>query len=109
MVHLGIDPALVEVLESEHQAMARALEPEWLDTLPPDDPRAVRSRADLRRVNALMGNARIVADLLRGAPRPLRRVAELGAGDGTFALRVVRALGPAPRGPGSPSSIARPW
>ena len=75
-------------------AMARAVEPEWLDTLPPDDPRAVRSRADLRRVNVLMGNARIVAGLVRGAtPGPLRRVAEIGAGDGTFALRVARALG----------------
>ena len=78
--------------------VARALEPEWLDTLPPDDPRAVRSRADLRRVNGLMGNARIVADLLRGASTPLRRVAEIGAGDGTVALRVIRALGAAARG-----------
>ena len=74
-------------------AMARAVEPEWLDALPPDDPRAVRSRADLRRVNVLMGNARIVAGLVRGAAAgPLRRVAEIGAGDGTFALRVARAL-----------------
>ena len=72
--------------------MARAVEPEWLDTLAPDDPRAVRSRADLRRVNGLMGNARIVAGLLRGAAAgPVRRVAEIGAGDGTFALRVARA------------------
>ena len=74
-------------------AMGRAVEPEWLDTLPPDDPRAIRSRADLRRVNVLMGNVGIVAGLVRGATTaPLRRVAEIGAGDGTFALRVARAL-----------------
>ena len=43
---------------------ARVLEPEWLDELPPQDPRAVRSRADLRRVNWLMGNARLIARVL---------------------------------------------
>jgi hypothetical protein len=37
---------------------ARRLEGEWLDELPADDPRARRSRADLRRINAIMGNAR---------------------------------------------------
>ena len=75
-------------------AMARAVEPEWLDTLPADDPRAVRSRADLRRVNGLMGNARIVAGLLRRSmPQPPAAIAEIGAGDGTFALRVTGALG----------------
>ena len=74
-------------------AMPRAVEPEWLDTLPADDPRAVRSRADLRRVNGLMGNAAIVAGLLReNAPRGGRRLAEIGAGDGSFALRVAHRL-----------------
>ena len=43
-------------------AMARRLEAEWLDVLPASDPRAARSRRDLVRVNALMGNARIVAN-----------------------------------------------
>ena len=41
--------------------VARVLEPEWLDALPHEDPRARRSRRDLVRVNALMGNDRIVA------------------------------------------------
>src|SRR3954468_21287631 len=72
---------------------ARRLEVEWLDELPADDPRAKRSRADLRRINALMGNARIVASaakpLLSSAPRSL---VELGAGDGEFALRAARLL-----------------
>jgi SAM-dependent methyltransferase len=72
-------------------AMARRLEAEWLDVLPASDPRAARSRRDLARVNALMGNARIVANALRAAAP--RRIADLGAGDGRFALRVLRAVG----------------
>ena len=76
--------------------MTRRVEPEWLDELPADDPRARRSRADLRRVNALMANARIVAgELVRSLPGPAASIAEIGAGDGAFALRVVARL-PAP-------------
>ena len=67
---------------------SRSLEPEWLDHLPPEDPRAVRSRADLRRVNAIMGNARIIARHLGGA----RRVADLGGGDGSLMQAVQRRL-----------------
>jgi hypothetical protein len=68
---------------------SRSLEPEWLDHLPPDDPRAVRSRADLRRVNAVMGNARIIARHLGQATR----VADLGGGDGSLMRAVARRLG----------------
>ena len=79
--------------------MARRVEPEWLDELPADDPRARRSRGDLRRVNALMANARIVAgDLARACPVPIASIAEIGAGDGAFALRMVARL-PAPDSP----------
>jgi 23S rRNA U2552 (ribose-2'-O)-methylase RlmE/FtsJ len=67
---------------------SRSLEPEWLDELPPEDPRAVRSRADLRRVNAIMGNARIIARHLGQA----RRVADLGGGDGSLMRAVERKL-----------------
>ena len=66
----------------------RSLEPEWLDELPPDDPRAIRSRDDLRRVNAIMGNARIVARHLGKA----RRIADLGGGDGSLMRAVGRRL-----------------
>ena len=73
--------------------MTRRVEPEWLDVLPPADPRAMRSRRDLVRVNALMTNASIVAGALRGALRTgPATIAEIGAGDGAFALRVARAL-----------------
>jgi SAM-dependent methyltransferase len=74
--------------------MARRVEPEWLDSLPPEDARARRSRRDLVRVNALMANAGIVGGALS---RRLRkgdglRLVELGAGDGRFAARVLRRL-----------------
>jgi hypothetical protein len=78
--------------------MTRRVEREWLDELPADDPRARRSRGDLRRVNGLMANARIVAgDLVRACPRRVTSLAEIGAGDGAFALRMVARL-PAPEG-----------
>ena len=72
--------------------MTRSVEPEWLDVLPPDDPRAMRSRRDLRRVNALMANASIVASELRSATASIASLAEIGAGDGAFAARLARAL-----------------
>ena len=70
---------------------SRTVLPEMLDALPPDDPEAQGSRRDLTRINGLMGNARIVASLL--AARPPGRLLEIGAGDGRFALSVVRRLG----------------
>ena len=66
----------------------RVVEPEWLDTLPPDNPRAQRSRRDLVRVNALMGNAWIVRKELRRLAEA-RSIAELGAGSGVFCLGVL--------------------
>ena len=68
----------------------RCIEPEWLDELPVDDPRAARSRRDLQRINALMMNDAIVARALARAAgaRGPRTIAEIGAGDGTFMLRL---------------------
>jgi hypothetical protein len=66
-----------------------------LDDLPVDDPRAVRSRVDLRRVNALMGHRRLIRRALPTA-RPGRlplHIADLGAGDGEFMLGLARSLG----------------
>jgi hypothetical protein len=71
---------------------ARVIEAEWLDELPHADARARRSRRDLVRVNALMGNARIVAAELAKLPA-LRSVAEIGAGDGAFMRAALRRLG----------------
>jgi hypothetical protein len=74
--------------------MQRSVKPELLDNLPPTDPRAVRSRSDLQRVNAWMGNCATMARALRSASNGQmhRRLVELGAGDGTFLLRVARRL-----------------
>lgn len=72
---------------------ARRIEPEWLDGLPAADPRAIRSRRDLVRVNTLMSNPGIVAGELRSRlRRGAARIAEIGSGDGAFALRVARRI-----------------
>ena len=67
-----------------------------LDALPASDPAAIRSRRDLQRLNRLMGQAGSVARLLRahGATRSMRRVVDLGGGDGTLLLQVARKLAP---------------
>src|SRR5581483_391615 len=67
--------------------MQRKLQPEILDTLPPDHPDALHSRRNIRQLNALMANFRWFAATLPGLLRPGERALELGAGDG--------ALGPA--------------
>jgi SAM-dependent methyltransferase len=73
--------------------MERVVEPEWLDELPASDSRASRSRQDLRRINALMGNAALVAaSLRRNGACEMNRLVELGAGDGSFALSLARRL-----------------
>jgi len=74
--------------------MERSVRPELLDELPPDDPSAKRSRRDLQRVNAWMGNCRIMARALRSTcPGPAaRRLVDLGAGDGKLLLAVARRL-----------------
>jgi hypothetical protein len=73
----------------------RVVEPELLDNLPTADPRAVDSRADLRRLNVIMGHMTILSRAFRSRlevtafrSRPLQLV-ELGAGDGTFLLRLA--------------------
>lgn len=69
----------------------RVVVPELLDRLAADDPRAVRSRRDLVRVNAVMGQARIMARALAGFRAP-GLIADLGGGDGRFLLSVARRL-----------------
>lgn len=74
--------------------LKRSLSPELLDELPASDPQAIRSRLDLRRINALMANARHMAKavrLARPAARP-RRIVDLGAGDGSLLLAWVRRM-----------------
>lgn len=70
---------------------ARVLTPEMLDHLAPGDPRAVRSRRDLVRINAVMGQAPAMARLLSDFPAP-KLIADLGGGDGRFMLAVAKRL-----------------
>ncbi len=70
---------------------ARVVEPELLDGLPEGHPDACRNRADLRRLNNLMGNYRWLRRSLLRILRPGESVVEPGAGDGHFATRHLRS------------------
>ncbi len=75
----------------------RTVRPEILDELPAADERAARSRRDLQRINRVIGScgimSRAVRHALASAPQhvPLR-ILELGAGDGSLALRIAKRL-----------------
>ena len=72
----------------------RVVGPELLDELPVQDPRALRSRRDLRRGNTWLRHPRIMARTLQegfSIHRPLE-ITELGAGDGHFLWRVACRL-----------------
>ena len=78
----------------------RSVAPEMLDHLAPDDPRARRSRGDLRRIHRMMGSVRILKNAITrlGLTVPPRRILELGAGDGSLMLRVAPLLPPVTAG-----------
>jgi hypothetical protein len=74
----------------------RIVQPELLDALPPDDPRARQSRRDLQRLNSVMRHHACLTGALHKAVRgrPPERITELGAGDGHFLLHVAKSLAP---------------
>jgi hypothetical protein len=72
--------------------LPRRIQPETLDQLAESDPRAVRSRADLRRINRVMGTRTIMLRALRHEIAAPRRIIELGAGDGMLMLGLARRL-----------------
>ncbi|MEI8288728.1 MAG: class I SAM-dependent methyltransferase [Verrucomicrobiota bacterium] len=75
--------------------MKRLVQAELLDALPPEDPRAIRSRRDLHRINWWMRNHVIMARALeKNLPAAPKAIIELGAGDGNFLLRVAQRVGP---------------
>jgi methyltransferase family protein len=76
--------------------MNRLVQPELLDELPPDDPRARWSRRDLRRINAWMRNHSIMAKALQTAANGYapKQITDLGAGDGNLLFRVAREISP---------------
>jgi hypothetical protein len=80
----------------------RSVLPETLDSLSEDDPDAIRSRHDLRRIHFMMGTRAIILDALCGALTIERaadslRILELGAGDGRIMLDIARRFKPAYR------------
>jgi 2-polyprenyl-3-methyl-5-hydroxy-6-metoxy-1,4-benzoquinol methylase len=92
--------------------MRRRVEPEILDGLPADDPEAVRSRRDLRRINVLMGNLAWMQRAMRMLPEGCAgRLVEIGAGEGELLERVrndfesVRGVDLAPRPAGLSAEI----
>lgn len=96
--------------------LRRRIQPELLDRLPATDPAALRSRADLRRLNVLLGNFRWFTANLAGplGASPAASVVEIGAGDGSlgrclfhrFAPLVYTGLDLVPPPPDWPAELA---
>lgn len=73
-------------------SLPRRVQPELLDTLDHDDPRARRARRDLHSIQRAMATLSIALralDQLAERCRP-RSIIELGAGDGSLLLRIAR-------------------
>jgi len=92
----------------------REVLPEILDHLPADDSEALRSRRDLKRINALMGNESWICRTIRHFPEAAARgIVELGAGEGLLAARMagvfpaspITAYDLAPPPPSLPPSV----
>ena len=76
--------------------MLRNVEPELADNIPGDDPRAIRFRKDLSRLNTFTMTDRVMARTLLkhwGSEAP-NEIVDLGGGDGAFMLRVAQRLAP---------------
>jgi hypothetical protein len=69
-------------------AIGRVVIPEILDGLPANDPAALRSRRDLRLINATMGNFRWVERQVARLPEG-GALLEIGAGDGRLSARLA--------------------
>lgn len=71
--------------------MQRTLQPELLDSLPPDHPDALHNRRDLRLTNQILGNHRWIDRTLARQLAPGEVALELGAGTGELGRRLHRA------------------
>ena len=70
----------------------RVIIPEILDSLNPADPRAIRSRRDLRWIDLYLGNSRWVVRRVKKHPPPPARIIEIGAGEGDLCRKVQTSL-----------------
>lgn len=69
----------------------RIVIPELLDHLPADDPDALRSRIDLRRINFFMGNERwLRCSVRRFQDAAIHGITELGAGTGDLTRMLAK-------------------
>lgn len=73
-----------------HTSFPRVLQEEMLDELPEDDPRAMRSRRDLQRINRIMGAVGIIAQALKRSQHAPKCIIELGTGDGSLMLGLAK-------------------
>jgi hypothetical protein len=73
-------------------SLPRRVEPELLDDLGADDPRAQRSREYLRRIHRAMSVLSVLKRALDSATSgsPPHTIVELGAGDGSLMLRLAQ-------------------
>jgi hypothetical protein len=70
----------------------RFLTDEILDSMDPSDPRAIRSRHDLRWINFFLGNERRILSELRRHRPAVSSIVELGAGEGILCKRLGKLL-----------------
>ena len=73
----------------------RVILPEILDSLDPADPRAIRSRRDLRWIDLYLGNSRWIVSRLRNQTPAPGHILEIGAGEGGLCRKINAALSPA--------------
>ncbi len=77
--------------------LSRVVVPEILDHLAADDPEAIRSRRDLRRINFFMGNERwFCREIQRFTEQASRGITEIGAGDGALCCQLAEIFPKAP-------------
>jgi SAM-dependent methyltransferase len=69
--------------------MQRTLQPELLDSLPPDHPDALRNRRDIRLTNRVIGTHRWLERILPLLLHSTDTVLEIGAGTGELGLRLA--------------------
>jgi len=67
----------------------RSVQPEILETLPPDHPDAIRGRDDLLLVNGIMGNHGWISRTLLRFTQPGWHITEIGAGDGALSQKLA--------------------
>ncbi len=80
-------------MQLRQTTLPRRVDVEELDHLLANDPRAVRSRRDLYRINRLMRTSSVVVRALSALPgAPPRSIVELGCGDGRVLLDIARYL-----------------